>query len=106
MKALVKGARLAIATRALDCGDGTMNHHMYNALKAEENQEIRFRITDVEPGAAENDSLPVKLRGELTLAGRTLPVTVWATATATSTGGVRLKGAHLLRMTDWGVNPP
>jgi polyisoprenoid-binding protein YceI len=106
VKNLVKDAQLEIAAKALDCADATMNQHMYDALKAEEHKQIRFRITGVELGAAGTDSVPVKLKGELTLSGRTLPVTVSATATATSTGGVRVQGAHLLRMTDWGVSPP
>jgi hypothetical protein len=106
VKLLVTGGRLEIAAKALDCGDGTMNQHMYDALKAEQNPEIGFRIAGVELGAAGADSIPVKLKGELTLRGRTLPIAVSATATATASGGVRLQGSHLLRMTDWGVNPP
>jgi polyisoprenoid-binding protein YceI len=106
LKTLITDAQLEIPAKGLDCGDATMNQHMYDALKAEEHKQIRFRITGLELGAAGPDSVPVKLKGELTLSGRTLPLSVSATATATATGGVRLHGAHLLRMTDWGVNPP
>jgi polyisoprenoid-binding protein YceI len=103
---LVASGQLEIAAKALDCGDGTMNQHMYDALKAEQNPQIRFRLASVELGATGGDSIPVKIKGELTLSGRTLPISLSATATSTASGGVRLQGSHLLRMTDWGVNPP
>lgn len=106
VKLAVTGGQLEIAAKALDCGDATMNQHMYDALKAEQNPQIRFRIASVEVGASEGEAIPVKLKGELTLSGRTLPISVSATATPTATGGVRLQGSHLVRMTDWGVNPP
>jgi polyisoprenoid-binding protein YceI len=106
IKLLVAGGELEIAAKALDCGDPAMNQHMYDALKAQENPQIRFRIAGVELGAIAGDSIPVKFKGELTLSGRTLPISLSATATSTNSGGVRLQGSHLLRMTDWGVNPP
>lgn len=106
LKTLVSGAQLEIAAKQLDCGDPAMNDHMYKALKADEHRHIRFRITGYELNGTSSTEVPVKLQGELTLGGRTVPIVVSAKATATPTGGVRLQGAHLLRMTDWGVTPP
>jgi hypothetical protein len=98
------GATLAIAVTDLECGDNTMNDHLRNAMEAKKFKEIRFKVTAVtaEPKA---EAFPVKLKGELTMHGQTLPAEVVMTGRPTA-NGVRLEGKHSVKMTEWGVKPP
>jgi polyisoprenoid-binding protein YceI len=50
--------------------------------------------------------VPLRIRGELTMAGVTKPVDMVARASSTPEGKLRVQGRYLLRMTDWGVRPP
>lgn len=98
--------RLEIPAKALDCANGTMNEHMLEALKAEEHPTILLRLTGYEVGPVAEGLAPLKLKGELTFAGQTRPVSFNASARPTEDGGLRVEGRYTLKMTDWGVKPP
>lgn len=106
LQGAVSRAELAIPARQLRCGDGTMDEHMYTALQAKQHPIIRFKMARYEVGAREGDAVALRLHGELTLAGATLPVTVQAKGRAKADGTLQVEGRHELRMTDWGVKPP
>jgi polyisoprenoid-binding protein YceI len=98
--------RLEIPVKDLDCANDTMNEHMLEALKADKHPTVRLRLTRYEVGAATEGLAPLKLMGELTLAGVTRPVTLIASARPAADGSLRVEGRYLLKMTDWGVKPP
>lgn len=98
--------QLEIPVKDLDCANDTMNEHMLEALKAGKHPTIRLRVTQYEVGAVADGAAPLKLMGELTLAGITRPVTVLASARPAADGSLRVEGRYLLKMTDWGVKPP
>ncbi|HZI16748.1 MAG TPA: YceI family protein [Myxococcus sp.] len=98
--------QLEVPVKALDCANDTMNEHMLEALKADKYPTIRLRVTGYEVGAVEEGLAPLKLKGELTLAGITRPVTLVASARPAADGGLQVEGRYLLKMTDWGVKPP
>jgi polyisoprenoid-binding protein YceI len=83
-----------------------MNEHMLNALRAKEHPTIRFQMGGYEAGAVKDGQVPLRIRGELTLAGTTRPIDLDGLATPTADGGLRVRGRYSLRMTDWGVRPP
>ena len=103
---VVGEVRLEIPVKELDCANGTMNEHLLEALKAEQYPTIRFRLTAYEVGAVAEGLAPLKLVGELTLAGKTLPVKLNARARPAADGSLRVEGRYTLKMTDWGVKPP
>ncbi len=98
--------QLEIPVKDLDCANDTMNEHMLEALKAGKYPTIRLRVTQYEVGAVADGAAPLKLMGELTLAGTTRPVAVLASARPAAAGSLRVEGRYLLKMTDWGVKPP
>jgi hypothetical protein len=102
----LREVRLEIPTARLDCANGTMNEHMFNALLAQQHPTIRFQLSGYEVGTPKDGQVPLRIRGQLTMAGATRPVDLWASATPTEDGGLRVRGRYLLRMTDWGVRPP
>lgn len=101
----VGAVTLTVPAAKLDCNNGTMNGHMYKALKATEHGEITFRLSsyDLVPAGA---GIQTTLRGELTLGGVTKPVVIEAIATDGGNGTLLVTGTHQIRMTEFGLKPP
>ena len=102
----VRTVDVSVPVQSLECGNGTMNGHLRNALKAQENPVIKFRVAqyDVVPGGANEGT--VKLKGNLTIAGQEKPVTIDATVATDAGGALRVKGSKEILMTEFGVRPP
>jgi polyisoprenoid-binding protein YceI len=101
----VRSAEVSVAVAGLECGNGTMNAHLRNALRSDTSPRISYRISsyDVTPvGAAAGK---VKLNGTLEIAGTEKPVSIDATASSEA-GRLRVKGSKQIKMTDFGVRPP
>jgi polyisoprenoid-binding protein YceI len=88
----------------LECGNGKMNSHMRNALKAAEHPQIKFHLESYDL-AKSADAVQVTLNGSLTMGGVTNPVTLVANASAESSG-LRVAGTHELRLTEFSLKPP
>ncbi len=97
---------LEIPAERLDCANGTMNEHMLKALQAQQHPTIRFQMSGYEAGAVKEGEVPLRIKGELTLAGVAKPIDLEGRATPTADGGLRVRGRYQLRMTDWSVRPP
>ena len=102
----VRTVDVSVPVQSLECGNGTMNGHLRNALKMRDNPTIKFRVAqyDVVPGGA-NDGT-IKLKGNLTIAGQEKPVTVDATVATDAGGALRVKGSKEILMSEFGVRPP
>ena len=76
----VQSAQLTVAVGKLECGNSTMNEHMWKALDAWENPGIHFQLQshDVVP---QGDATTVRMSGRLTIAGNTQPITLEGTVT-------------------------
>ena len=81
-----------IPVSGLRSGEAGMDKNTRAAMKAAEFPDIVFRMTKYEAG---------KLDGELTIAGRTRPVTL-----DVELEGRRVRGAYALKMSDYGIKPP
>jgi polyisoprenoid-binding protein YceI len=101
----VRTVELDVPVARLECGNDTMNDHMWTALDAKKNEQIRFRMQSyaVTPGASGTATL--SLRGNLEINGQTRPVTLTAQARQDGAALV-VAGMHELDMTEWGVRPP
>jgi polyisoprenoid-binding protein YceI len=97
---IVKAASLVIPVGSLDCRNGTMNEHMRKALKADENPQIKWRMTSYQV-----EGTSVSIQGFLTIAGKENPVELKGTGSADN-GVLRFKGTKQLKMTEYGVKPP
>ena len=96
----VPGAQITVPVATLDCRNGTMNGHMRNALQATQNPNIRLQAS-----AIRVNNGTARITGDLTIAGRTQPVTIDATVAAED-GQLRVRGSRTLNMTNYGVRPP
>ncbi len=101
----VQGVDLRIPVATLDCDNGTMNNHMWNALKSRDHTEIRFQL-DRYTVTPEGTSGSAELRGNLTIAGTTHPHTLTVEVSEMEGGQLRVRGTSEFPMTEFGVQPP
>jgi polyisoprenoid-binding protein YceI len=97
---IVKTASLSIPVGQIDCGNGKMNEHMREALKAEKNPTISWKLTSYRVEGSN-----VVIDGTLSIAGKENPVELRG-AGAANNGTITLKGTKVLKMTEFGVKPP
>jgi polyisoprenoid-binding protein YceI len=103
----LEGGRLTIPVQGLECGNGTMNRLMRDALKAGQAPQIQYAITSATVGAPDAQGRhTVTATGPLTIAGTTKTVQVRAQAVPAANGALRLTGSVPLTMTQFGVTPP
>ncbi len=98
---------LTFPVSAIDCGDAGMNGQLRSALKANEHPTIAFALPASEVARAlKAGPVPVRVNGELTIAGKTRPVQTEVTVTPAAGQQVQVQGEQSLKMTDFGVKPP
>jgi polyisoprenoid-binding protein YceI len=95
----------SVPAAALDCRNGQMNEHMRKAIKADKAPTITFELGSYDL-ADKGGKMQAALTGTLSLGGVTKPITVTADLVKDTSGGVRVKGAYDLRMTEWGLKAP
>lgn len=100
----VKAVDVTLTGEKLECGNGTMNDHMKEALKVKEFPVIEFKMAsyDVTRGA---DGISGTLNGTLTLGGVKKPIAVAAVGTSES-GALHVVGSYDLKMTEYDLKPP
>ncbi|TVP45724.1 MAG: YceI family protein [Gemmatimonadales bacterium] len=102
----VSALSFEIPVAELRCDNDRMDGHMRSALGASDHPRILFRMTSYTVGSPAGGSAPLRIQGQLEMAGDARPVTVVAEASETNGGAVRLQGTHTLNMTEWGIRPP
>ena len=101
----VTAVEVRVAAEKLDCGNGTMNEHMFKAIKAKEHKTIVFRVAsyDVEKGA---EGVKGTLTGTLTLGGVEKKISIDATGRDGGTGALRVTGVHEIKLSEYGLKAP
>ena len=100
----LQSLQLAIATHSIKSTHGSiMDNKTYDALKADANPNITFKLTspltNVRPGTT------ITAKGELKIAGTTKTIDLPVTVSGTSTKLI-FQGTKSLSMKDFGVSPP
>lgn len=99
-------AEITVRSDALECKNGTMNKKTRNALDADKNSTIRFKLTKAEVVPGTGNVFSVKATGQLTIAGVMRPITTTVAGKVMADGQVRLTGALPITMSDYGIDPP
>jgi polyisoprenoid-binding protein YceI len=102
----VRTVDVSIPVQGLECGNGTMNGHLRNALKAQQAPTIRFQLSQYDVAASGESTGTVKLVGTLQIAGQEKPVTIDANVSCDGNGAVRVKGSKQILMSEYGVRAP
>lgn len=96
---------ITIPAKKLDCSNGTMNGHMYKAIKADAAPEIRFSLASYDLVQA-GDAVKVKMNGKLSLGGVEKPIALDADAKAGPNGTLLVSGTEELKLSDYGLKAP
>lgn len=84
----------------------TMEQKMYNALKYEANPEIIFMLTDNQVTTPGKDTFVLEAKGNLTIAGKTNPITLPVSGSRSAAGVYAFEGSYKLNMRDFEMEPP
>lgn len=101
----IETLEVKIEATSIKSGKKLMDKLTYKALKAEEYPVITFIFKKGEIISENTDSINIKLKGDLTIAGTTKNVAVLTTINKLG-NEITLIGKHKLKMTDFGIKPP
>jgi hypothetical protein len=101
----VKSVALSLPAAKIDCGSGTMNDHMRNALKVEKVPTVQFTLSGYDVAKASTGVEGV-VRGTLSLGGAEHPVDVTAVATDAGNGALRVAGGYELALSAFDLKAP
>ncbi len=102
----VKGMKVVIPVAGMRSGEKGLDKNLRKTLKADANPDIVYVLGryDLVKGAADGELL-AKTTGDLTISGKTKPVTM-DVAFRFGPKGVEMQGSYKLLMSDYGVTPP
>ncbi|MDE2995466.1 MAG: YceI family protein [Bacteroidota bacterium] len=96
---------VTVLVEDIECGKGTMNKKLKNALTINDAESIAFVLSAADVTAQQNGTLELALKGDLTIAGTTKSVDLTASGTLQN-DMIRFEGSYSLLQTDFGVDPP
>ena len=96
---------VTIPAKKLDCANGTMNGHMFKAIKADAAPEIKFSLASYDLTRA-GDEVKVRMNGKLSLGGVEKAITLDADAKAGPNGTLLVTGSEELKLSDYGLKAP
>lgn len=104
----IAAVRVNIVVKTLSCGNSQMDRNMYNTLKADENQLIKYTLTgyDLLSGSVSPTSFAAKTNGTLSIAGQTKPIEMKISAERQSDGKAVATGEQVLLLSDFGIKAP
>ena len=105
--------QVSIPVKSLECGKRGMNKDMYEALKADEYQSIRYQLltADLSDSSASEDGeanswMNIRTTGVLEIAGVEDTTNVLVQGQLISDDRFRVKGSKEIRMETYDVKPP
>jgi polyisoprenoid-binding protein YceI len=94
---------VTVPVNALDCGNGTMNGKLRDALGA---SAIRFTLGSARVGNVNSGRFGVDANGQLTIHGTARAQRIQAQGQALGNGRFRFTGSFPVTMSQFGVEPP
>lgn len=96
---------LSVPVDQLDCGRRAMNRHLRDALHSATHPTIEFRLASYEVDLTP-PTPTAHVVGQVTIGGVRRPVAVTTSVRADSLGALHVQGTYVVRMTDFGLEPP
>lgn len=105
-KAMLKGEALENASfvavvKSMKSGTSSMDDNTYEALKEEDHPRISFKSSSI---TGTEGKLTIK--GNLTIAGVTKPITISSTLEKWAEKSLTVKGKYTFNMSEYGIEPP
>lgn len=102
----VKTVTVTVPAAKLDCGNGTMNDHMRESIKAQEAPTIQFKLTGYDIAPKDGGTATGTLKGALTLGGATHDIEIPVTASNKGDGTLDVTGTYPLSLKAFGLKAP
>jgi len=104
----ISSVKVNIVVKSLTCGNSQMDRNMYGTLKADQNQIIKYSLSDYDilNGSASPTSFAASTNGTLSIAGETKPIEMKISAERLADGQAIARGEQTLLLTDFGIQPP
>ncbi len=87
--------------KSLKSGTSSMDDNTYEALEAEDYPKITFKSTEII-----SSDVKLTIKGNLTIAGATRPVTLSTTIEKWAEKSITIKGSYSFKMSEFGIDPP
>lgn len=104
----IAAVKVNIVVKTLTCGNPQMDRNMYNTLKAEDNQLIKYTLSgyDLLNGSVSPTSFAATTTGTLLIAGQEKSIEMKVSAERDGAGKAVARGEQTLLLTDFGIKPP
>lgn len=104
----IVAVKVTIVVKTLTCGNQQMDRNMYNTLKADENQVIKYALSgyDILNGSLSPTAFAASTTGTLAIAGQEKPIEMKISAERQDDGKAVARGELKLLLTDFGIKPP
>ena len=101
---MVRALHLKVEIAGIECGNGTMNDKLREALHADKFPAIEYRLTQAErlPEAGTR----IEATGDLSINGRTRRAAFQVDVKPQPDGTAQANGSIVMLMSDFGVEPP
>lgn len=97
----LENARFTAQVKSMKSGTSAMDDNTYKALKNDKHPQITFQSTSVTGTAGQ-----LVIKGNLTIAGSTKPITMNATLDKANEKSMTVKGKYTFKMSQFGIDPP
>lgn len=102
----VKGMEVKIAVAGLKSGENGLDKNMRKTMEADKFPDVLYKLGKYDLSKPnEAGTVTAKTTGELTIAGKTQPVTI-DVAFKLGAGAPEVTGSYTLNMSDYGIKPP
>ncbi|MES2764698.1 MAG: YceI family protein [Bacteroidota bacterium] len=101
----ISALQVVINVQTLKSGKGGMDDKAYEALKAKNNKNITFTLTEMKSLKQSGDAITFTAVGDLTVAGVKRPVTLTGKGKA-GAETFQFEGSTKVKMTDFKIEPP
>ena len=102
----IVSVNVVIAVKSLTCGNKKMDQNMYETLKADKNQIIKYTLSGYDILNGSSTAFAAKTTGTLTILGKEKQVAMQIDATRLNDGKATAEGEETLLMSDFGIKPP
>lgn len=97
----LENARFTAQVKSMKSGTSAMDDNTYKALKNDKHPQITFQSTSVTGTGGK-----LVIKGNLTIAGSTKPITMNATLDKANEKSMTVKGKYTFKMSQFGIDPP
>jgi|SRR5436853_3465242 len=98
--------KVTIPVASIKADHDRMTRILQDALKAPQNPQITYELTNAQLQTSSDDAFSVRTKGKLTIAGTTRDIDMTVDGKRLTPETYMLNGSAPIRMTDYGIKPP